>query len=64
MKMSPMAVDRNMPPITTVPRMRREAAPAPVATHNGKQPKMNARAVITIGRKRRRAAANAAWEML
>ena len=37
-----------MPPTTTVPRIRREAAPDPVATHNGRHPTMKARAVITI----------------
>ena len=35
--------------------MRREAPPAPDATHSGRQPKTKARAVITIGRKRNRA---------
>ncbi len=31
--------------------MRRAAAPAPVATHSGTQPKMNANEVIRMGRK-------------
>ena len=53
-----------MPPTTTVPRIRREAAPEPVAVQSGKQPTMKARAVITMGRKRRRAACSAASQML
>ena len=40
----------SMPPITTVPRTCREMAPAPVAVHKGTQPRMNANAVIKIGR--------------
>src|SRR5579859_5104948 len=45
-----------MPPITTVPKIRLEAAPDPLAVHNGKQPNMKARAVMMIGLNRRRAA--------
>ena len=52
------------PPITTVPRMRRETEPAPSAVHSGRQPKMKAKAVMTMGRKRRRAASSAESEML
>ena len=52
----PMTVASAMPPITTVPRMRREAAPAPLAVQSGMQPTMKASAVMTMGRKRRRAA--------
>ena len=33
--MRPMAVDRNIPPITTVPSICREAAPAPLAVQSG-----------------------------
>ena len=40
-----------MPPTTTVPRIRREAAPDPLAAHKGRQPTMNAKAVITISQK-------------
>ena len=45
-----------IPPITTVPKIRREAAPEPLAVHNGKQPNMNAKAVMMIGLNRNRAA--------
>ncbi len=60
----PMTVASDMPPMTTVPRMRRETEPAPVAVHSGRQPKMKASAVITMGRKRSRAAWSAASAML
>src|SRR4030081_1137660 len=40
----------------TAPRVRQEAAPAPDAIHSGRQPKIIPKAVITIGRKRKRAA--------
>src|SRR5882724_8225904 len=50
-----MEVAANIPTITTVPRMRREAAPAPVANHSGADPKMKANEVIRMGRKRKRA---------
>ena len=53
-----------MPPMTTVPKIRREAAPDPLAVQSGRQPKMNASAVITIGRNRSRAASSAASQML
>ncbi len=49
-----------MPPITAVPNTRREIAPAPDALQSGTQPRMNANAVIRIGRKRSFAAINAA----
>jgi hypothetical protein len=42
--------------MTTVPKIRREAAPEPLAVHNGKQPNMNAKAVMMIGLNRSRAA--------
>lgn len=38
-----MRVAANMPTITTVPRMRRDAAPEPEAVHGGTQPRMKAR---------------------
>ena len=53
-------VAASMPLITTVPRMRREAAPAPVAIHSGRQPKMKANDVIRIGRSRTLAPSSAA----
>src|SRR5713101_5226691 len=53
-------VAANMPTITTVPRMRREEAPAPEAIHNGAEPKMKANEVIRMGRKRKRAPSSAA----
>src|SRR5262245_7228002 len=55
-----MNVAASMPPNTVVPRTRREAAPDPVAMHRGTTPRMNARAVMRIGRRRSRAPASAA----
>ena len=49
-----------IPPITVEPRIRRATAPEPVANHNGKSPKMKAKEVIRIGRKRKRAPSSAA----
>ena len=49
-----------IPPKTAVPSERREAALAPVATNSGTTPRMKAKDVIRIGRKRRRAACSAA----
>src|SRR5580658_6614838 len=49
-----------MPPITTVPNMRRAIAPEPVAMANGTVPRMKANEVIRIGRRRVRAATKAA----
>jgi hypothetical protein len=43
-----------MPETTAVQSILRADAPAPSATHRGKQPKMNANEVIKIGRKRNR----------
>src|SRR5262249_24384267 len=45
-------VAANIPPITTVPMMRRAMAPAPVAAHNGTVPRINAKEVIRMGRNR------------
>ncbi|MNT45889.1 hypothetical protein D3C72_1824990 [compost metagenome] len=45
-----------IPPIIPVPSEWRLAAPAPEAMANGRAPKINASEVITIGRKRSRAA--------
>ena len=50
-----------MPPKTAVPNDRQDAPPAPVAISNGVTPRMNANEVIRIGRKRSRAASNAAF---
>lgn len=49
-------VDVIIPPNTAVPSARRLAAPAPSATTSGYTPRMNAKDVIRIGRKRNRAA--------
>ncbi len=49
-----------MPLMTTVPRIRRDAAPAPLANHSGRQPKMKANDVIRIGRSRTLAPCSAA----
>ena len=49
-----------MPPMTPVPMARRLLAPAPVAMAMGTQPRMKAREVMTMGRRRRRAASTAA----
>ena len=46
------SVAASMPVITTVPRIRRAAAPDPVAIHSGTQPRMKANDVIRIGRSR------------
>jgi hypothetical protein len=50
----------SMPPITDVPIATRLLAPAPVAMASGRTPKMKAKLVIRIGRKRIRAASTAA----
>ena len=47
-----MEVAASIPPITTVPRIRRETAPAPEANHNGVDPRIKAKLVMRIGRKR------------
>jgi hypothetical protein len=45
-----------MPPITPTPIAHWLAAPAPLANARGSTPRMKAMDVITIGRKRKRAA--------
>ena len=60
MKKTPSTVAASIPEMTAVPSMRRAAAPAPVATHKGMQPAMNANDVIRIGRRRSRAPSSAA----
>jgi hypothetical protein len=40
-----MTVAASMPPMTTVPMMRRETAPAPVAVQRGTVPRINANEV-------------------
>ncbi len=55
-----MPVAASMPPMTTVPRIRRETAPEPVAVQSGTQPRMKANEVIKIGRNRMRAPVSAA----
>ena len=45
-------VAAHIPPTTVVPIERRELAPAPKAKAKGIVPKINAKAVIRIGRKR------------
>jgi hypothetical protein len=47
-----------MPPITPVPMARWLAEPAPVASASGNTPRMKAIEVITMGRKRMRAASS------
>ena len=59
-KMMASAVAPIMPPITPVPIEWRLAAPAPVDTASGITPSMKHNEVMTIGRKRSRAASNAA----
>jgi hypothetical protein len=54
----------SIPPITTVPNIRRETEPDPVANHSGRHPKINAKAVIRIGRNRILAPVRAASSML
>src|SRR4029077_5652083 len=48
------------PPMTVEPRMRRATAPEPLANHKGISPKMKAKEVIRIGRRRKRAPSSAA----
>ena len=47
-----MAVAMVMPKTTPVPMVLREAAPEPVASISGTQPRMKAKEVIRIGRRR------------
>lgn len=53
-------VDAIMPVNTLIPRDLRELAPAPVASTSGNTPRIKAKDVIRIGRKRVRAASIAA----
>ena len=53
-----------MPPKTVVPIDCRLAAPAPLANISGRTPRMKAKAVIRIGRRRSRPASIAAATML
>ena len=55
-----MKVAASMPPNTPVPIERRAAAPAPLANTRGVTPSTKASEVMTMGRKRRRAALRAA----
>ena len=57
-------VPTRMPPITPVPMARWLAEPAPVATASGSTPSEKASEVMTMGRKRRWAAASAASNAL
>ena len=50
-----IVVAASMPPMTALPMMRRETAPAPVARTSGRTPRMKAKAVMMIGRSRSRA---------
>jgi hypothetical protein len=55
-----MRVAASMPVITVVPMLWREIAPEPDAVHRGTQPRMKAKLVIRIGRRRLFAPASAA----
>src|SRR6267143_15491 len=60
MKRLAMSVSVSIPPITTVPRIRRPTAPAPAAVHNGTQPRINANEVMKRARRRTRTPSSAA----
>src|SRR5436309_970797 len=60
MKRLAMSVSVSIPPITTVPRMRRPTAPEPAAVHNGTQPRINANEVMKRARRRTRTPSSAA----
>ena len=60
MKKIPRSVAADIPATTTVPSIRRAAAPAPEAIQSGTHPKMNANDVIKIGRSRSLAPSSAA----
>ena len=64
MKRRPKQVTPNIPNSTAVPSDCRISAPAPVATASGVTPRMKAREVIRIGRRRVRAACTAAFFLL
>ena len=57
---TPSAVAISIPQNTAVPMTFCAPAPAPLASMSGTPPRMNAKAVIRIGRKRSRAASSAA----
>ena len=52
-----------MPPTTVVPTERRPRAPAPVAKTSGRTPRMKAKEVIKMGRRRNSPASAAASAM-
>ena len=56
----PITLAASIPPITVVPMIWRATDPAPVAVHSGTQPRMNAKDVIKIGRRRSLAPSSAA----
>jgi len=56
----PQAMRAIIPPMTVEPRMRRATAPEPLANHNGIIPKINAKEVMRIGRRRKRAPSSVA----
>ena len=60
MRKTPMKVATSMPKKTAVPMTFCAPAPAPLAVISGTTPRMNANAVIRIGRKRSRADSSAA----
>ena len=47
-----MPVAASMPTMTTVPSTLRETAPEPEAVQSGTHPRMNAKDVMRIGRRR------------
>ena len=57
---TPATVDTSMPQNTADPMITRDTAPAPDASMSGTTPRMNAKAVMRIGRKRSFAASSAA----
>jgi hypothetical protein len=59
-KQAAIHVAASIPPITTVPIICLDTAPAPVAIANGTVPRIKAKDVIRIGRKRVRAPVRAA----
>ena len=60
-KKMPNSVTPNMPLKTAVPSARRISAPAPLATTSGTTPRIKAKLVIMIGRRRKRQASRVAW---
>lgn len=53
-----------IPPITVTPMVLRATAPAPVASTRGNTPKMNARDVMIMGRKRKLTASIVDWRLI